>query len=109
MPQKVCSYIEGETLFKIGRLAEELQKGKVDKPGWSDWLKRKTGELKEAINQSRPYLMDTEEARIDSAMSELDKLHELAHNRRKAATEEIIRTVQLPMTIATLRCLEEKR
>lgn len=104
-----CSYLEGEILFKVGRLAEELQKGVVDKPGWSAWLKEKTGELKEAINQAKPYLLNMEEARIDSAMSELTKLHTLAHSNREAAAEEIIRTVQLPMTIAALRCLEEKR
>jgi len=102
-------YTEGETLFKISRLAEEIQKGVVDKPGWSDWLKRKTEELKETVNQSRPYLFDTEEARIDSALSELSELHTLAHHRREAAAEEIIRTVQLPMTIAAFKCIEARR
>jgi hypothetical protein len=98
-------YVEGEALFKVGKLAEELQKGVVDVPGWTDFIKRKTAELKEAAEAAMPYLYSSEQDRVKSALTA-----DMSVDReRKAATEEIIRTIQLPMTVAAFKCINERR
>lgn len=98
-------YREGEILFKVSKIADELQKGVVDVPGWSDFLKRKTSELKDTVAKAMPYLMESEQTRVESALA----LDMTVDRERKVATEEIIRTVQLPMTIAALKCIVERR
>lgn len=102
-------YEEGEKLCKVGRIAEEIQKGVVDTPGFEEFLTGKTQELKEAVGEAQGCFLENERERVDSALSELDQLHALAHDRRVAATEEIIRMVQVPMTIAALGCIKGRR
>lgn len=98
-------YEEGEALFRIGKIAEEIQQGKVDIPGYSDYMTRKVRELSESVDSARTFLSEEENARVDEALDELKHTGtSLPSNRRILVTEKIIRIVQLPMTTAALKC-----